>query len=210
MLLAYGSMFSILMLMGQVYSRTIIIKIIFLCLFLFFPFLLLLCFLYFFTATLLLVMKPIGTPLKEIFKETWRNYWNCLIVGALTLIFTFLGFSLLIIPGIIISIFLSFSLYVCLDEKRKGMDAIKRSWNLVKGSWWQIFGRILLLSILMNLVFLGINKINQDVLSLYLFISVLSLSLPFYFIYMNLIYLDLKKSKEIQTAVPLIKEKVSI
>ncbi|MDD3488073.1 MAG: hypothetical protein PHH35_01850 [Candidatus Pacebacteria bacterium] len=216
-LVIFGSIFSALMLKGQTSSLAIIIQKILTYFFLFFPFLFIFCSLYLLVASLVLVMKPVGVSLKEVFKEAWKNYWNYLIIGVLVSIFVSLGFVFLIIPGLILSIYLSFSLYVYIDEKRKGMEAIKRSWNLVKGNWWQVFGRRLMLIILTIIIAIGINALGKNYSGPFLnllgsFIGLLVQTFGSFFsmIYIYLIYLDLKKSKEIQTAVPSIEEKVSI
>lgn len=217
MLVIFGSIFSALMLKGQTSSLVIIIQKILTYFFLLSPFLFMFCFFYLFAASLVLVMKPVGVSLKEVLKETWKNYWNYLIIGVLVSIFVSLGFVFLIIPGLILSIYLSFSLYVCADEKKKGMEAIKRSWNLVKGNWWQVFGRMLMLIILTIIIAIGINAFGEnysgpffDLLGSFIILLVQAFGSFFSMIYMYLIYLDLKKSKEIQTTIPSIEEKVSI
>lgn len=56
------------------------------------------------------------------------------------------GFILLIIPGIYLSVKLSFASYVVVDKKAGPVDAIKASYNMTKGNWW-------------NLAFLGIVSV---------------------------------------------------
>ena len=97
------------------------------------------------------------------------------------------------------------------------MEAIKRSWNLVKGNWWQVFGRMLMLIILTIIIAIGINAFGEnysgpffDLLGSFIILLVQAFGSFFSMIYMYLIYLDLKKSKEIQTTIPSIEEKVSI
>jgi hypothetical protein len=55
---------------------------------------------------------------------------------------------LLIIPGIIYSIFYSFAVYAFFFEDKRGMTAVRRSLNLVKDYWWPVFGRFLVLGII--------------------------------------------------------------
>ncbi|MCB9362041.1 hypothetical protein H6504_01270 [Candidatus Woesearchaeota archaeon] len=71
------------------------------------------------------------------FKE---NYGNIVLAGLLTTIFIILGFILLIIPGIILTIRLCMVPYLLMDKKMEAMDAIKGSWNMTRGYSWTIFG----------------------------------------------------------------------
>lgn len=85
---------------------------------------------------------------KESFKEArpfiWPYFWLALLTGVLILLWALL----LIIPGVIFSVYYSFAVYVFFFEEKKGMEAIKRSKQLVKGYWWPVAGRILGFSLL--------------------------------------------------------------
>jgi hypothetical protein len=63
------------------------------------------------------------------------------LVLATVLVYTSLlvGFLCLIVPGIYLSIRLSFVIYAVVIENRSATDALSRSWILTKGYWWQIF-----------------------------------------------------------------------
>ncbi|MFA5360426.1 MAG: hypothetical protein WC320_00390 [Candidatus Paceibacterota bacterium] len=146
--------------------------------------------------TLILIVsitKPSGTQLKDILKEAWLKLGQGLGVFILTMLFVGLGTLLFIIPGIIIAIFLCFSLYICVLESKGGMDALKASWNLVEGNWWNVFGRSFLLGIIFSAIyFLFIAISASGILPLIFQV----LCVPFNIIYMYLIYLDLKKIAE--------------
>jgi hypothetical protein len=62
------------------------------------------------------------------------------------------GFILLIIPGIIFLVFLSMSVPAFIIERRGVTDSISRSWNLVRGSWWHVFGVIVVAAIIAGIV----------------------------------------------------------
>ena len=124
---------------------------------------------------MVLIMRPVGTSLSEVFKEAWKKLWGYLLITILIWFFIILAYLFFFIPGVIISVYLAFSVFVFIDEEKRNMDALKRSWSLVKGNWWKVFGRVVLCLIL---------------------------SMPFAIIFMYLIYLELKKSKEIQPQAP--------
>jgi hypothetical protein len=85
----------------------------------------------------------------SVFKR--RNYLDIVLGGVLSIIFTVLGLILLIIPGIIVAIRLSFVPYLLFDKEMKAMEAIKKSWKLTRGYSWKILG-ISLLGVLIFLV----------------------------------------------------------
>lgn len=57
------------------------------------------------------------------------------------------GFVLLVIPGLFLSIRWYFNAQSVVVDGRRGTDALKASGELVQGSWWRVFGTLLLLGI---------------------------------------------------------------
>lgn len=112
-----------------------------------------LVFLYFairsYIGMFLLVKKDYQGNTKEIFKETKKYFWSYLWLSVLTTIFILLWTCLLIIPGIIFSVFYSFAVYAFFFEDLKGMKAIKRSVSLVKNYWWLVAGRFIVIGIVL-------------------------------------------------------------
>jgi len=149
-------------------------------------------------SLVLLVIKPVRTKLKEIFQEVWKKLWQYLLVTILVGFFVIITSFLLIIPGIIVGVYLTFSSFVFIIEAEKGINALKRSWNLVKGNWWKVFGRIILLNIIIGVIYTILISINDSLGSVFQ-----CLSIPFSIIFMYLIYLELKKYKEIQASTPI-------
>jgi len=143
---------------------------------------------------ILLAIKPVGTELKEIFQDAWKKLWKYILILLLVSFFTILSFLLLFIPGIIVGIYLMFCSYVFVVEGGKGMNVLKRSWALVKGNWWKVFGRIVLFNVIVMVIFSILKSVNNLLGSLFQYLCI-----PFSMIFMYLIYLELKKSKEIQT-----------
>ena len=142
---------------------------------------------------IILAVKPAGTKLKEIFQEAWKKFGQYLWVVILAGFFVTLASLFLVIPGMIVAIYLTVYSYVFVVEGEKGINALKRSWSLVKGNWWKVFGRLFLLNIVFGMIFILLSSVN-DLLG-----SVFQLFwMPFNIIFFYLIYLELKKSKEIQ------------
>ena len=63
-------------------------------------------------------------------------------------LFTVLGFIALIIPGIYISVRLCVVAPAVVVEGHRGMDAMRRSWDLVKDNWWRVLGILLVVGII--------------------------------------------------------------
>ena len=124
--------------------------------------------------------------LQKSLRQGWEHItayiWVTLLVGLVV----FGGILLFIIPGIIFSIWFSFSKYVFVAEGKESTKALIKSKELVMGNWWGIFGRILVVTLLASLIsyipFLG-PLIN-------FFFMV-----PFIQIYLYLLYEDLRKKK---------------
>ncbi|MGC9968678.1 MAG: hypothetical protein ABSC29_03030 [Minisyncoccia bacterium] len=81
-------------------------------------------------------------------KLFWPAVWIC-ILDALAVVG---GFALLIVPGIILSVALMFANYTLVVEDKRGMHALMQSRGYVKGYWWAILGR----GILLGAIFLGV------------------------------------------------------
>lgn len=145
---------------------------------------------------MILIMRSVGTSLSEVFKEAWKKLWGYLLITILIWFFIILAYFFFFIPGVIISVYLAFSAFVFIDEGKRNMDALKRSWSLVKSNWWKVFGRVVSLNIVLILVFTLLGRINNLTGSIF---SILSM--PFAIIFIYLIYLELKKSKEIESQI---------
>lgn len=85
-------------------------------------------------------------------KFACEKYSVCLITEILFVIIIFLGFVALIIPGIILTVLLSFQLYCILIDDKDVVGALKESAQLVWGNWWRTFLFTLLVIVVTGLV----------------------------------------------------------
>ena len=74
---------------------------------------------------------------------------------------TALGFLALIIPGFFLGIALYFAPQAAVVDEARGVAALRRSWELVKGWWWRTFGILLVLAILSGLLALPLGFVTQ-------------------------------------------------
>jgi len=156
-------------------------------------------------------------------KESYRRGWHKLkpffwVLILLNLIISS-GFILFYIPGIIFSIWFSFAVYIVVAEDLKGMNAILKSREYVRGHWWQTLWRFLFIFLVAIGIFIGIALFSMIMmiltgiilssigeaanvvgpvlyLSNFLLVVVAVISIvPFMTIYSFLVYSDLKKIK---------------
>jgi hypothetical protein len=128
--------------------------------------------------------------------------WISILSGLAAL----LGFLLLIVPGIIVLVRFFFGSTVLVVEGKKGSKALGRSWRLAKGSFWKVFGTLLLAGIMANVIegilsipgALGFAAIGPAGWPLYAIgISLASiLTTPFTTLIAVLLYFDLRIRKE--------------
>src|SRR3989338_121651 len=82
--------------------------------------------------------------------------WVSFLMGFTTLGGTFL----LLIPGLLVSIWLSLSLYVLFSEGKNGMEALTASWHYVKGFWGPVFWRLFFLGFVLAIFGFLVNLIS--------------------------------------------------
>ena len=116
------------------------------------------------------------------------------------------GFILLIIPGIIFSVWFAFALYAVVLDGQKDIGALRFSKKLVKGRWWGTLWRFILPA-LIYIVLSGIlqapfsylaNSSNSVIISYIALIMVSLVSIvltPFVASAQTILYLELKKTK---------------
>ena len=127
------------------------------------------------------------TKLKYFLTKGWLVLSSYIWLSFLVGIVMFAGFVLFIIPGIIFTIWFSFSRFILIFEDKKGKLAMARSKELVKGYWWPVFGRFLLIGL-----FAGIVSAIPLLGKMIVFFFVV----PYSMIYAYLIYEDLKRIKK--------------
>ncbi len=142
--------------------------------------------------SIILLIKETDSNLnaKQYLALGWSKLNSYLWVYFLMGIISLAGFILLIIPGIIFYIWFVFSPYVFAVENVSGEEALKRSRKLVKNYWWSVFLRIITVGLLISIVSLveGWIPIVGPLVGAFFVV-------PFWIIYLYLIYEDLKRIK---------------
>jgi uncharacterized membrane protein len=69
----------------------------------------------------------------------FKNYWQAVLASFLVGLIIFVGFILLIVPGIYLACKLAFTPYLVVDRKMGATDAMRESWRMTRGHGWTIF-----------------------------------------------------------------------
>jgi len=135
----------------------------------------------------------------------WISFLSSLLVGGATVLF--------IIPGIIMSIWFTLSIVILFAENDRGFKALLKSREYVRGYWGAIFGRVIVLGLLVGLVSsipAGIlNGFKLHTVSILYSILISLITLPFSAIYSVKLYQQIKDRKSVtETQVMAAKKKV--
>ena len=77
--------------------------------------------------------------IKDMFSVFQRNYWNAVAANVVVGLIVGIGIFMLIIPGIIFAIRLTFVPYLVIDREMEISEALTKSWEMTKGYGGQIF-----------------------------------------------------------------------
>ncbi len=88
-----------------------------------------------------------------------RIWWVYILVGLVV----YGGALLFIVPGIIVSIATFLSPYAFIKEGKRGMAALLRSRDLIRGRWWIVFGKLLGAAICLLLVLMVLEGVLAGV-----------------------------------------------
>lgn len=148
--------------------------------------------------------------IKESLKQGWRkliSYWWILSLQGIIIAG---GYLLFIVPGIIFYVWFSLASYVFVVEDIRGMDALLKSKEYIKGYWGNVFWRILflatvayLIDLLINLPFLIIKQLPLNLLPALVNLIIIPVSI----IYIYQIYSHLREIKKDLVFIPNSREK---
>jgi hypothetical protein len=135
----------------------------------------------------------------ECYRFGYARLWSILLVGVLTALAVMAGFILLVIPGLIVLTRLVCSIPALVVERRRGSRALGRSWDLVRGFGWPVFGAMVVTALLTGLVsgILTAPVGNSGWFVRAILAAIGSvITTPFTALVVGLIYFDLRVRKE--------------
>lgn len=127
------------------------------------------------------IREALGLGLQKALTFLWLFSLLGLVIGGGTLA--------VVIPGLIFSTLFLFAQYIVVDEPTRGMEALLKSREYVRGFFWPVLGRILLVSLFIGLcsALLGLVPIIGPLAGMLLW--------PFSIIAYHEIYRDLREMK---------------
>ena len=116
--------------------------------------------------------------INDLFAFDAQTYISVLIAAIVVSIVVGIGFVLLLIPGIYLSVRLAFYLQAIIDQKVGPIESLSKSFEITKGYFWQIFG--------LGIVLVVVNIIGAIPLGLGLLVTVPMTALAGMFAYRRL------------------------
>ena len=95
-----------------------------------------------------------------------KSLWTLSVAQFAVVLWVFLGFMLLIVPGILWSLSYALVVPVVLVEGRKAAPSLRRSCELVKDNRWKVFAVLLIVSALQWLLGFGVGSLLRLFLTL--------------------------------------------
>lgn len=156
-------------------------------------------------------LEPAQAPdIQSLISRSAKMIPSYLLISVITGLVTLGGLLVFIVPGIIFGVLLCFAPFIFLVEGLRGFKATIRSWQYVKSNWWPVFGRLLVmivvvgivtivLHIILSMIGLGVSSVNDGDTSLLgkiidQLVQIFVL-LPFIMSYMYLLYKSVRDAK---------------
>ncbi len=122
-------------------------------------------------VALLYAVKDPSLGVRDAYQIGMRHilsyWWISIIVGLATLG----AFFLVIIPGIVMAIWGSLALFVLVEEDVRGFSAIARARAYVRGQWWSVAVRLLLVALVSLALYLPLNLLIGYLAKIWLWFS---------------------------------------
>ena len=101
----------------------------------------------------ILLLKNNFTPAKDNFKEATPYIGKFLGVSLLMVVLIVAWGVIFLVPALIFGVYYGLAAYVLVLEDKRPFTSIERSYDLVKGYWWPVFGRMLLIGMIGFVIF---------------------------------------------------------
>lgn len=117
-----------------------------------------------FYALLTVIQTGTAPSVNEAYRWSLSKFPKLILASLISWTLTVIGFMLLVIPGIILSLTFSLVYPVAVFEKGSAVDALRRSSQLTRGRRWHIFGAYFVIWILV----LVISVVASGIMNIFL------------------------------------------
>lgn len=141
----------------------------------------------------------------ESYRYGFERFWSIVLVGVLTALAIAGGFILLVVPGLFVLTRLACTIPALVIEDKRGREALRRSWTLVRGFGWPVFGTIIVAAVLNGLVSSLLTAPFGDNWAARSLVSAIAsvITMPYMALVGVFIYVDLRVRKERYSAADL-------
>ena len=140
-------------------------------------------------AAILAIAKVVDgkkVEVSKIFKTAWKNYWKLLLFSLVVGLVCLLGFALLIIPGIILVVWFTFSRFIIIEKGMGIKESLLKSRAMVKGRFWKVLWRVIVFGVFCLLVEIVLSVIPYGIGSVIWTLFGALTILPTYLLYREL------------------------
>lgn len=88
----------------------------------------------------------------DIKENTYKNIWKFIGLGILSILMILVGYVLCFLPAFYIGIVLSLAMPIMVFESKSIGDTISHCFNLIKSEWWNTFGVVLVIGLLVSIL----------------------------------------------------------
>lgn len=92
--------------------------------------------------------KKAAFSCKEVLRVFWPALWVSIVAGLIVAG----GFLLLIVPGVLFTVWFAFPMYIAILEQRRGFALFAESRELSRGKFWAVFGRLVVPNLFWGLI----------------------------------------------------------
>jgi hypothetical protein len=153
---------------------------------------------------------------RQSLSRAWSRAATILAVGLAVAILSGVGLFFFVIPGVFLWILFIAAMPAAVLERRKPIDSLRRSAQLVRGRWWPVFGGYLLIELFFlvcSLPFDGViaaitrssttaQAIGDQVASAFVEVALIPVVIAF----VSVVYLDLRLQKERLDPIAVVRE----
>lgn len=153
-------------------------------------------------------IAPIST--RSAYEYASKILFSYIGVLIITVLCIFAGLILLVVPAIVVAVWLSFSSFIVITGKAKGLEALRTSKRYVRGIWLQVFLRFIavaFLGMLVSSAFAILQNLFRDifngnlVLENFLNFVYQLIITPYFVVYGYELYKDVVKANQVDEVV---------
>lgn len=95
-----------------------------------------------------------------------KNFFPLIWTSVAAFFAILFGYILLVIPGVILSVYLYFAIYANVIDGEVGIKALKQSYRVVKGHWWNTAWKLVVLGFYMFVLYIPVALLMGIIIGL--------------------------------------------